>query len=407
MPDSARPRPATRRPSLALPSLLTVALLAIALLAGACRTPREHAAFAAPAIRVATFNASLSRDGATQLVNELAAGSAHASAVAAIVQRVRPDILVLQEFDFDPADVALDLFRSRYLAKPQHGGTPIEYPHRWSAPTNTGESSDFDLDGDGRRGGPGDAFGFGHHPGQYGFAILSRHPIETASIRSFRHLPWSAMPGHAIPPDFFSTEAQAALRLSSKNHVDVPVHLPDGRTLHLLVSHPTPPVFDGDEDRNGRRNHDELRFWSEFLTATDAPWLVDDAGVAGGLPPGAMFVLCGDLNCDPNDGDSFGSPVRALLAHPRIDASFIPRSVGGIEAARIDGGKNALHLSSPDADTADFDDTKGPGNLRSDYVLPGRTLRTVDGGVFWPAPDQPDAELVRVSDHRLVWLDLR
>jgi len=32
-----------------------------------------------------------------------------------------------------------------------------------------------------------------------------------------------------------------------------------GQVIHILASHPTPPVFDGVEDRNGRRNHDEIR----------------------------------------------------------------------------------------------------------------------------------------------------
>ena len=31
----------------------------------------------------------------------------------------------------------------------------------------------------------------------------------------------------------------------------------DGKTVHFLTSHPTPPVFDGPEDRNGTRNGDE------------------------------------------------------------------------------------------------------------------------------------------------------
>lgn len=381
--------------------------LAIAGVLAACAAPPRDAAFDARAVRIATFNAALERAGPADLVNELVAGSEQASAVAAIVQRVRPDVLVLQEFDRDPTDVAIDLFRTRYLAVAQHGERPIEYPYRWVAPSNTGEPSGFDLDGDGRRDGPGDAFGFGRHPGQFGFAILSRHPIETSAVRSFRSLPWSAMPGNAMPPGFFAPDAAAGMRLSSKDHADVPVHLPDGRTLHLLVSHPTPPVFDGDEDRNGRRNHDEIRFWVDYLSGDGSQWIADEAGVRGGLASGAHFVICGDLNSDPNDGDSFQRPIRMLLEHPRIDGSFVPRSAGGVEAARRDLGKNAAHVSSADADTADFDDQDGPGNLRCDYVLPGRTLRVAAGGVFWPSPDEPGFALVGASDHRLVWLDVK
>ncbi len=40
-----------------------------------------------------------------------------------------------------------------------------------------------------------------------------------------------------------------------------------GGTVHFLVSHPTPPVFDGPEDRNGARNADEIRLWQEYLSS--------------------------------------------------------------------------------------------------------------------------------------------
>ena len=358
-------------------------------------------------IRVATFNCSLSRDSAGRLVRDLSSDSEQAASIAAIVQRVRPDVLVLQEFDRDPGYAAADLFRSHYLAVSQHGGKPIDYPHRFAPESNTGIPTGFDLDGDGRNDGPGDAHGFGRHPGHFAFVILSRFPIESGGVRSFRTLPWAAMPNHSMPTAFFPAEAIASIRLSSKNHVDVPIRLPDRRTLHLLVSHPTPPVFDGDEDRNGRRNRDEIRFWADYLDPDRAAWIVDDAGVPGGLVKNAPFVLCGDLNSDPLDGDSFERPIRLLLDHPRIDARFVPRSGGAVDAARRQAGANVNHLSPSDADTGDFRDDPGPGNLRLDYVLPAREFTVIGGGVFWPPPDDPDAALVEASDHRLVWLDLR
>ena len=47
--------------------------------------------------------------------------------------------------------------------------------------------------------------------------------------------------------------------------------------MHVLVSHPTPPTFDGPEDRNGLRNADEIAFWKQYV-AVATPALVDDAG---------------------------------------------------------------------------------------------------------------------------------
>lgn len=364
----------------------------------------------APVVRVATFNAALNRATAGALRAELEAGSAQARAVAEIIQRAAPDVLVLQEFDHDPE--ALDLFRARYLAVSQGEQTPIDYPHALAIPSNTGEPSGLDLDRDGQTGGPGDAWGFGAFPGQYAFAILSRHPIDAAALRSFRLLPWSAMPGARAPVDpqtpapFYPPAVWSALRLSSKNHVDVPITIA-GKPLHLLVAHPTPPVFDGPEDRNGRRNADEIRLWADYLDPARAGWITDDAGRTGGLDPAAAFVIAGDLNADPIDGDSTDDAIAQLLDHPRVHpaaarGALVPQSEGGKLA-----GRAPEHRGDPAHDTAGW-------GLRVDYVLPAADLEVIASGVFWPGPDAPAAALVGrdgerdvSSDHRLVWLDLR
>jgi len=342
------------------------------------------------ALRVATFNVSLFRRYAGELARDLADGTdPQARAVAAIIQRVRPDVLLLNEFDHDPGGEALRLFRERYLAVAQEGAAPIEYPHVFTAPVNTGVDSGFDLDGNGRTGGPGDAWGYGYFPGQYGMALLSRHPILEARCRTFRRLPWAAMPGHRMPPGYFPPEAAATIPLSSKSHWDVAIDV-SGSPLHLLCSHPTPPVFDGDEGRNGRRNHDEIRLWADYLHPEAAGYIVDDAGRAGGLAPGEPFVLLGDQNADADEGESVDAAIRQLLDHAAVNAAFIPDSPGGREQGDAD-------------DTAVW-------AMRAHYVLPSRAgLLVRGGGVYWPAPGQPGRALVdpdRSSDHRLVWVDL-
>ncbi len=383
---------------------------------------------AEPTLRVATFNASLNRDRAGQLVRDLGEGeNAQARQIAAIMQRVRADVILLNEFDHDPAGEAVRRFHDRYLAVSQDGQAPLSYPYRYAPPSNTGVpanapgESRYDFDNDGRAvASPGaegdrataraygnDCFGYGEFPGQYAFAIYSRYPIRTDEIRTFQRFLWRDLPGARLPPGWFSDEELAVYRLSSKNHVAVPIVLGPERVFHLLASHPTPPTFDGPEDRNGRRNHDEIRLWVEFLNG--AGFLRDDAGRAGGLPERARFVLAGDLNADPVDGDSQPGAIAQLLAHPRIDATFRPASAGGAEQARRQGGANAAHRGDPAHDTADFNDRPphGPGNLRIDYVLPSRFgWRVTGGAVFWPAGGAPGAELVQASDHRLVYLDL-
>jgi hypothetical protein len=82
-------------------------------------------------------------------------------------------------------------------------------------------------------------------------------------------------------------------------------------------------VFDGPEDRNGRRNHDEIRFWADYVTpGRTSAYVYDDAGRRGGLEPGALFVIAGDQNSDPLDGDSVPGAAQQL-----IDPQWLP--VGG------------------------------------------------------------------------------
>ena len=200
----------------------------------------------------------------------------------------------------------------------------------------------------------------------------------------------------------------AVLRLSSKSHWDVPVYVGD-RVVHVLAAHPTPPVFDGPEDRNGLRNADEIRFWADYVAGPDASWIVDDAGVSGGLTPGSEFVIVGDLNSDPVDGDSVAGATDQLLTTNGIQDPA-PASAGAVEAAAAQGSVNQSHTGVPALDTADFADDAA-GNLRVDYVLPSNSLDVLAADVFWPNVDDELARLVTIdpsasSDHRLVWVDL-
>ena len=371
-------------------------------------------------VRFATFNASLNRNFAGQLVTDLSTpNNAQAKTVAEIIQRTRPDVLLINEFDFVPGGLAAELFQDNYLSISQNGAEPIEYPYYFVAPSNTGIPSGFDLDNNGSVGGPNDAFGFGFFPGQFGMAVYSRYPINYGDIRTFQLFLWKDMPGAMLPDhpntpapaDWYSPEELEVFRLSSKSHWDVPIQI-GNKVVHFLVSHPTPPVFDGPEDRNGTRNFDEIRFWADYITpGPTSQYIYDDNGQYGGLKPGELFVIAGDQNSDPLDGDSIPGSIQQLLEHPLVNTKLTPSSEGAVEAAVLQGGANATHRSDPAFDTADFADT-APGNLRADYVLPRKNLQIVDAGVFWPVQADPLFALVGVfpfpsSDHRLVWIDIR
>ena len=353
-------------------------------------------------LRIATFNASLNRAAAGELAADLSTpDDPQAREVAEVVQRVRPDVLLVNEFDYAPE--AVDLFRDNYLEVGQNGAEPIEYPYAFIAPSNTGVPSGFDLDDNGTVGGPNDALAFGSFPGQYGMLVLSRFPLGEA--RTFQDFRWQDLPGNRIPAGYYEPEELAVLPLSSKSHWDVPVQV-GRRTVHVLASHPTPPTFDGPEDRNGTRNADEILFWRHYVQPGPASRaLYDDEGRRGGLRPGERFVIMGDQNSDPFDGDSLpGAAQQILTARGVIDPQ--PGSDGGVEAARLQGGPNPTHRGDPRVDTADFSEPV-PGNLRVDYVLPSRPLQVRGSGVFWPVAADPLARLNDASDHHLVWVDLR
>ena len=369
------------------------------------------------ALRIATYNVSLNRPEAGQLTKDLEGDDKQAREVAAIIRAVQPDILLINELDYaDTADNA-KLFAGKYLADETAdalGGSAWDMPFQYSAPVNTGVASGLDLNGDGKVGGPNDAWGYGRFPGQYGMAVLSRYELDSASIRTFQNFLWSKLPDALRPKidgkDFYEDDVWNALRLSSKSFWDVPVKTPSG-VVHVLASHPTPPAFDGEEDRNGCRNHDEVKLLQAYIE--DAPFLFDDAGKPGGIAQEAAFVILGDLNSDPNDGGSRPEAIKAILSHERVAQFAAPTSKGAVQTAKSQGGANDSHRGNAAEDTGDFND-RSVGNLRIDYALPSRNMQVLATGVVWPelsevAPELREAlkKSLYATDHHMVWVDVR
>ena len=365
-------------------------------------------ALAEKSIRIGTYNTSLYSNTAGGLIERLQKNDLAAKKIAAVIQHQRPNILLLNEFDYDADGIAADLFQNNYLAKSQFKQKAITYKYRYFAPVNTGVLSGFDLNNDGKISGGNDAFGFGNHPGQYGMLVLSQFPIEKMAVRTFQKFLWKDFPNALIPmkadgKPWYSADAWSVFSLSSKSHWDVPIKTAHGK-LHFLVSHPTPPVFDGAEDRNGKRNHDEIRFWGEYVLNRGNDWIVDDLGIHGGLSDGERFVIAGDLNADPIDGDGIPGTIVELLENPMVARMTTPRSEGAVEAALADAGANLTHRGAHHHDTGNF----GPkvGNLRVDYVLPSVGWQVLDKGVFWPKKGAIGSEWINASDHHMVWVDL-
>lgn len=372
------------------------------------------------AIRVATFNiedvrsSDLARDDQPRV-----------KAIAEIIQRIRPNVILINEIAYDhpgvdgvaddsePGQNAVRFVENYVNRVSFEGADPIRYKaYMW--PSNTGMHSGFDLDNDGEvtrsydqppasnasgkpspqtqlgRAYGGDSWGFGTFPGQYAMAILvdERLAVLEDDVRTFRLMPWDYLPAPFAPVDpetderWYDAEEWPRFRLSSKSHWDIPVQLPNGAVVHMLCSHPTPPAFDGPEERNKKRNHDELRFWGDYLSQRG--YIVDDNSQTGGLPRGEHFVILGDLNADPDDPAWEHNAIRDhILTHPRVLKDPEPKS--DIEIDGLDA-----------TDTATW-------GKRADYVLPSKRLGLIRTGVWRPTPENLGGF---PSDHFPVWAEI-
>ncbi len=336
------------------------------------------------------LNVSFNRKSLGLLNQDLKNKDQQITAVATVIRAVQPDIILLNEVDYQAEEDNAALFADLYLADTAIdalGNGPRKMPYRYSAPVNTGVDSLLDINGNGKAHEPEDAWGYGAFPGQYGMAVLSRYPIQANQVRTFQTLKWSAMPKALVPRDpktespTMLTTFGSSLRLSSKSFWDVPIETPTG-IISILASHPTPPAFDGPADHNGCRNHDEVRLVTDYIDQDPDKYLVDDQGKAGGINSGREFVVLGDLNSDPIDGDSRHQAIERLIKHPRIHANVLPESAGAVEAHERKGKANARHKSPAKYDTSDFSDNV-VGNLRVDYALPSSNLKLQASGVFW------------------------
>ena len=308
--------------------------------------------FSQDSIRVATFHVGMKRKGPGLLLRDiLKADDPKILTARNVIAATEPDVLLLTRFDFDLGLHALTAF-AEMLAE-----VGVDYPYRFALAPNSGVASGLDLDRNGYLGDARDAQGYGDFAGHGGMAVLSRLPIELGGVQVFSRFLWRDLPGARLPK-WGDGAISAAQRLSSVGHWDVPVKLPDGSLLHLLAYHATTPVFDGPKDRNGLKNQGETLFWLRYLE-----------GALPAKPPGGRFVILGDANLDPVDGDGLHQAIRALL-----DSGFVqdaePRSEYAASASAAQGGVNTTHRGDPALDTADWRDQKGPGNLRVDYVLP-------------------------------------
>ncbi|MFD1340961.1 endonuclease/exonuclease/phosphatase family protein [Litorisediminicola beolgyonensis] len=283
------------------------------------------------------------------MVRDLDRDAPDLSAILDGIAALDADLLLLTDLDYDAGGAALDLVHDRLDTR----GSP--YPYSLSLRPNTGRATGSDRDGDGRLGEPEDAEAWGRFAGQGGMALLSRVPLTL--LADFTDLRWSDLPETRLSPE---DPAPDTRRLSTGGHWVIEARTPRG-PLILLAFHATPPVFDGPEDRNGRRNSDEIALWRHWLDGRLGP------------RPDAPVLILGNANLDPDRGEGLRSEIAALLSHPA--------------------------LTDPLAGRATVDWTAlGLGEMRVSYVLPDAALRVTDTGTTPPADN--------AGPHRPVWVDL-
>lgn len=334
-------------------------------------------------LTLATFTTQFSHSGPGLLLQHLQKGDEpQVEQDIAAILAMRADVVVLTSFDFDYDGLALAALQKRLADK------GLVYADSLGLQPNTGIPTWLDLNHDGALSGPRDAQAYGRFAGQAGMAILSRYPLDRDHIRDFTALLWKDLPDANLPPDM-TDDARLLQRLSTSGHYEVPVIYAKGKALRLLVWSATPPVFDGPEDRNGRRNADETALWLHLLDGT-LPKIAPETGSYA--PPTPPFVILGQGNLDPLDGSGLPQTLRALLNNPLLQDPE-PRGIVG----RIDNGQRG----DPALDTTLL---KSGTGLRLDYLLPSRKIVVQSSAVLWPAQKPPMAE--PVTQHFPVWARL-
>ena len=329
--------------------------------------------YPAPAVsetlRLASYTAALERNAPGLLYRDILYGkSSQIRAALRLIATIKPDVLALQRFDWDAELRAARAFQSALKAQ------GWEMQNLLAPRPNTGVATGVDIDGNGQIGGPGDAQSYGIFAGQRGLLLLSRLPFDVQNSQDHSQVLWAEVPQtqSTDPPEIAKVQrlAYVAMLQTSITWQQYPIS--------LLTFHASPPVFDGPEDRNGRRNADEIAYAAALIDQLPTP-----------------FVLLANTNLDPFDGEGHNEVMRQLLAHPKLQDPT-PASPGGQASA------NPRHRGPAQLDTVDWPDPR-PGNLRVNYILPSRDFALHNGRVHWPTKDFPDPH---GNSHRLVWQDV-
>ena len=232
-------------------------------------------------VRFATYNASLNRAAAGQLVSDLSTrDNAQARNIAEVLQRVRPDVVLLNEFDYvegyeavEPVPYATTCeVRSR---APGRSATRTPSPRR-RTPASPAAST---WTATARSAAATTRTGSVSSPASSAWSCSrATRSTRTGSAPSRRFL-WKDMPGALLPDDpatpqpgdWYSEEILEVFRLSSKSHWDVPVRVQGAGRCTCWPRTRLRRPSTAPRTATARRNHDEIRLLGRLRHAGGRP----------------------------------------------------------------------------------------------------------------------------------------
>ena len=288
--------------------------------------------------------------------------------MAEIIQRVRPDVLLINEFDFDARGTALRLFQDNYLSVPHNGAAADRLPLRLTAPSNTGIPSGLRPEQQ-RRFTPVARL----RRRRVRLRLLPR-PVRHGRLlevpdRRRRHPDVPALPveGHAGRPAARRPGDPGRRRLvlpRRARRASGCRRRATGTCRSRSAARPctswsaTRPrrSSTAPEDRNGTRNFDEIRLWADYVTARrTAGYIYDDAGRSRRPAAGRDVrdrrrpeLRPARRRQHPGLRSSSCSTTRGSTRRPRPTARAASRR------PRCRAAPTSTHRVGPAYDTADF-----------------------------------------------------
>ncbi len=289
-----------------------------------------------------------------------------------IIERYSPDIISINEIQYDKEEVPTSDFTTRGKNLKVLGKLSKLKKMNYSFhEANTGMNSKPGLDGNyilkptsEERKNFADAVNFGMFPGQYSTGGIFKYPIKSEKI--IKGLKWRDFNpninlskyrdanGNKLPRD---------MELFDKNFSDITLDV-NGKELHVILLHTVPAFGFGNKlTPNFERNHDQLEFLKWYLTGKSK--FSFNIKVKP-LRKNTLFIAMGDWNVDPSSKNPGGKIIKQLgklfqYAPGNNEKTYVGQSFG-----------------------------KSAYSAQLDYILVSNKIRVLKSGVHYPDPQREE-----------------